>query len=297
MPQTIDAPTLRPPAARTADPCAMVIFGASGDLTSRKLVPALYWLFRKRRLPDGIRIVGFSRTPMADQAWRDALGESTAKFVGSDFDAAAWRQFAASIYYHAGDVGTLDDFRSLRETLGRCEQGTPCVRIYYLATAPQFFEPTVANLGASGLADEQCGQKRLVVEKPFGTDLATARRLNEALAGWSGVRITPMFGRWGYFVGETLFGCFPLREKERDLWVRLSAGDQARALSDPRIRPHRRFAKKGWVELDVEEPEDLSRALRWLRRAHATATRASRAAVIAPRTPRTNQSPKKSHSG
>jgi Luciferase len=100
-----------------------------------------------------------------------------------------------------------------------------------------------------------------------------AKRLNETLAGWSGVRITPMFGRWSYFVGETLFGCFPLREKERDLWVRLAEGDQARALTDPRIRPHRRFSKKGWVELDVESIEDLGRALRWLRRAHAAATR------------------------
>ena len=102
-----------------------------------------------------------------------------------------------------------------------------------------------------------------------------AKRLNETLAEWSGVRITPMFGRWGYFVGETLFACFPLREKERDLWIRLTGGDQARALSDPRVRPHRRFSKKGWVELDVEDIEDLGRALRWLRRAYAAATRSS----------------------
>ena len=106
-----------------------------------------------------------------------------------------------------------------------------------------------------------------------------AQRLNETLARWSSVRITPMFGRWGYFVGETLFGCFPLREKERDLWVRLSAGDQARALTDPRIRPHRRFSKKGWVELDVEGGEDLGRALRWLRSAHAAATRSPAASA------------------
>jgi luciferase-like monooxygenase len=98
-----------------------------------------------------------------------------------------------------------------------------------------------------------------------------ARRLNEAVGAWRDVRITPMFGRWGYFVGSTLFACFPLREKERDLWVRLSTDDQARALSDPRIRPHRRFGGRGWIELDVEEPADLGRALRWLRRAHALA--------------------------
>jgi hypothetical protein len=98
-----------------------------------------------------------------------------------------------------------------------------------------------------------------------------AQRLNETLGGWSGVRITPMFGRWGYFVGETLFACFPLREKERDLWVRLTPEDQTRALRDPGVRPHRRFGRRGWIELDVREPEDLGRALRWLRRAHGTA--------------------------
>jgi hypothetical protein len=100
-----------------------------------------------------------------------------------------------------------------------------------------------------------------------------AKRLNEALARWSGVRITPMFGRWGYFVGETLFACFPVREKEHDLWIRLTAEDQARALGDARIRPHRRFARKGWIELDVDGAEALDPALRWLRRAYATAAR------------------------
>ena len=82
-----------------------------------------------------------------------------------------------------------------------------------------------------------------------------------------------MFGRWGYFVGETLFACFPLREKERDLWLRLSPTDQARALGDARIRPHRRFARRGWIEFDVEGLDDVGRALHWLRCAHATATR------------------------
>ena len=98
-----------------------------------------------------------------------------------------------------------------------------------------------------------------------------AQRLNEAIGAWEGVRITPMFGRWGYFVGETLFACFPLREKEHDLWIRLSPADQARALGDERIRPHRRFARRGWIELDVEAPGDLGRALRWLGRARAFA--------------------------
>jgi hypothetical protein len=98
-----------------------------------------------------------------------------------------------------------------------------------------------------------------------------ARGLNEAVGAWPGVRITPMFGRWGYFVGTQMFACFPVREKEHDLWIRLTPEDQARALGDERIRPHRRFARRGWVECDVEDARDLARALRWLRRAHGAA--------------------------
>ena len=100
-----------------------------------------------------------------------------------------------------------------------------------------------------------------------------AARLNETLGEWPGVRITPMFGRWGYFAGATLFAAFPLREKDHDLWIRLSRDDQQRALADARIRPHRRFGARGWIEVDVEEPRDLPRALRWLRRAYASVDR------------------------
>jgi glucose-6-phosphate 1-dehydrogenase len=159
----------------------IVIFGASGDLTSRKLVPALYWLFRKKRLPEDLTIVGFSRTPMTDEAWRKALAESTAKFVGDDFDSAAWQRFAASIYYFSGDATRQKDIAALREKLDQCEHGEKCTRVYYLATAPQFFESIAKYLGATGLADESPGSRRLVVEKPFGADLASARRLNQTL--------------------------------------------------------------------------------------------------------------------
>lgn len=99
-----------------------------------------------------------------------------------------------------------------------------------------------------------------------------AQRLNEALGRWPGVRITPAYGRWGYFVGDQMFACFPLREKEHDLWLRLTPADQTRALTDARLRPHRRFARRGWVEIDVKEPADLSLGLRWLRRAYGAAT-------------------------
>jgi hypothetical protein len=99
----------------------------------------------------------------------------------------------------------------------------------------------------------------------------TGGRLNDAVGRWEGVKITPMFGRWGYFVGEQLFACFPLREKEHDLWIRLSHMDQARALRDQGMRPHRRFAARGWIEMNVETPDDVSHALRWLRRAYHNA--------------------------
>ena len=109
-----------------------------------------------------------------------------------------------------------------------------------------------------------------------------ARALNTELGGWAGVRITPMFGRWGYFAGEQLFACFPLRDKDRDLWVRLAAADQARALREPGVRPHRRFARRGWIELTIEDEPDVARALRWLRRAHAAAARGDAPGTDAP---------------
>ena len=98
-----------------------------------------------------------------------------------------------------------------------------------------------------------------------------AQQLNETLGRWPRVRITPMFGRWGYFIGDDLFACFPVREKDHDLWIRLARDEQAQALTDARVRPHRRFARRGWIETDVASPDDVSRAVRWLRRAYRAA--------------------------
>ena len=115
----------------------IVIFGASGDLTSRKLIPALYELRRKDRLPAQTRIVGFSRTPMSHDAWRERLAASTAEFLGESFDAALWRSFAESIYYQPGDVGQADDFPPLAEFLAGMEGRRVRPRVYYLSIAPQ----------------------------------------------------------------------------------------------------------------------------------------------------------------
>ncbi|MCC7083684.1 MAG: glucose-6-phosphate dehydrogenase [Pirellulales bacterium] len=159
----------------------IVIFGASGDLTSRKLIPALFSLFRKQRLPADTRIVGFSRSPFSYDQWRAKLAESTAEFAKRDWDASAWMQFAPSIFYEAGDIGYVEDFQKLATRLAEIENGDSATRIYYLATAPQFYEAAVDGLGACGLADEANGPRRIVIEKPFGTDLASARQLNAAV--------------------------------------------------------------------------------------------------------------------
>ena len=162
-------------------PHTVVIFGASGDLTSRKLIPALYELFRKKRLPEGTRIVGFSRTPFEHDAWRAKLAESTAGFVGKAFDPERWSQFASCVFYHRGDIENPADFEGLRAFLDQLEvdAAAPTTRVFYLSTAPSFYESAIERLGAAGLAEESRGPVRLVIEKPFGTDLSTARNLNE----------------------------------------------------------------------------------------------------------------------
>ncbi len=162
-------------------PHTFVIFGASGDLTQRKLVPALYQLFRKGRLPKETRIVGFSRTGFTHDAWRGQLAETTAKHLARDFDAGLWDRFSQHIYYHPGDIARADDFTNLLHVLRGIERVDGSTRVYYLATAPRFYEQVVEHLGRSGLADESGGPRRVIIEKPFGTDLESARRLNAAV--------------------------------------------------------------------------------------------------------------------
>ena len=159
----------------------LVIFGASGDLTSRKLVPSLFGLYRKGRLPEGTIVVGFSRTAYTDEAWRESLAESTAKFVGADFDRAKWDAFAPYLFYQSGDINVGDDFQRLAERLTQLEGGRSTTRVYYLATAPEFYEHVAEQLGAHGLANESQGPRRIVIEKPFGFDRASAHRLSVAI--------------------------------------------------------------------------------------------------------------------
>lgn len=161
----------------------IVIFGASGDLTKRKLIPALYQLHRKKRLPDDTHIVGFSRTKFTSDEWRASLAETTARFAGKNFDQESWDTFAPKVCYRPGDIGHQGDFVELGKFLDELEANDTSERVYYLSTAPRFYGPAAEMLGASGLADEATGPRRIVIEKPFGTDGESARKLNDIVHG------------------------------------------------------------------------------------------------------------------
>ena len=110
----------------------IIIFGASGDLTSRKLVPALYQLFRKGRLNEPLRLVGFSRSDYSHEAWRSKLFETTQEFLGENFDKEHWEDFSKQIYYHPGDINKAEDFRSVGKFLSQIEGNKSSNSLYYL---------------------------------------------------------------------------------------------------------------------------------------------------------------------
>lgn len=158
----------------------IVIFGASGDLTSRKLLPALFHLAEKGKLPDDTRVVGFARRPYSHDDFRELMREGVEKALKDDFDAARWKKFARALWYSRGDLGAVDDFGALKVFLEEVEDG-PANRLYYLATAPEFYEPVIENLRAHDLHDDAEGWRRVIVEKPFGSDLKSAAALNDRI--------------------------------------------------------------------------------------------------------------------
>lgn len=168
-------------AGRGGGPSTIVIFGASGDLTKRKLVPALYNLHLKERLPEDTRIIGFARRPYDHEEFRRLMREGAEEYSAGTFEAAAWEEFESSLYYARGDLSTPGDFDGLNEMLEDLEEG-PSDRLYYLATAPKFYGPVVENLGKAGMADEEKGGRRVVIEKPFGRDLASALDLDKRIS-------------------------------------------------------------------------------------------------------------------
>ena len=169
---------------RPGDPCAMVICGASGDLTRRKLVPALLNLAQEGLLARQFAVVGMSRSPLTHEAFRDQLGQDLAAHATGPVDPAAWARLRERIYYQPGDVKDAEAYARLRGLLDRvdAEHGTQGNRFYYLAVAPTFFGETVRQLGAAGLVTEEGARwRRVIIEKPFGRDLESARALNAEL--------------------------------------------------------------------------------------------------------------------
>ena len=159
-------------------PTTLVIFGASGDLTWRKLIPALYNNFKKGRLVNCAHIVGFARRPYTDETLRTHLQEGVKTFSPESFDNAVWGEFTNLLHYFKGDLDTPEDYMRLDDFLKTLECG-PANRLYYLATAPEHYQYSVFGLGRAGMAVQKDCWRRIIIEKPFGTDLASAQALNQ----------------------------------------------------------------------------------------------------------------------
>ena len=167
----------------TSELTTLVIFGASGDLTHRKLIPSLASLYCKERLPQGLNVVGVARRPLSDQEFRDSLYQGMqdeGEFVA---DREEWQDFSSRVYYVSGDVGSAEKLEPLQRRLAEIEGDAASAvnRLYYLALAPSLYEPAVISLGAAALAGEDGGWRRVIIEKPFGWDLPSARKLNQVV--------------------------------------------------------------------------------------------------------------------
>ena len=170
----------------------MVIFGATGDLAHRKLVPALYTLSRIGMLPAECAVVGFARRPMTDDVFRNEMAKSVAGTPSPPPADGAWEHFARRLFYVQADFHDPSGYDRLRETLDRLdrERGTAGNRLFYLATAPELYDEIITRLGKHQLvvrsapaADQGRPWSRVIVEKPFGRDLASAQELNRTLLG------------------------------------------------------------------------------------------------------------------
>jgi glucose-6-phosphate 1-dehydrogenase len=168
------------------EPFSLVIFGASGDLAYRKLIPALWSLYAARTLPEPFVIIGTARTEMSNEAFRDKMKEGVKQFARLKMpNDNVWSRFAASLVYAAGDPTGPDLYARLRQILDDVEQrrGGPRNRLYYLSTPPSLYDDITAQLGKAGLAAEEGGWTRIIIEKPFGHDLRSAQELNELVTG------------------------------------------------------------------------------------------------------------------
>ena len=159
---------------------SLIIFGASGDLTRRKLMPALCNLYSKGRIRRELRIVGVARADLTTAEYREFIHREMLETGGFQPNQAEWDDFSAHITYLMADVVSQESLRELESHLEELENFDREVsnRLYYLAIAPSLYQAAITGLQAAGMADDSAGWRRIVVEKPFGVDLATARELN-----------------------------------------------------------------------------------------------------------------------
>jgi glucose-6-phosphate 1-dehydrogenase len=164
------------------DACAIVIFGASGDLSGRKLIPALYNLYLNHGLPETFFIVGAARTDLEDDDFREKMQEALARH--EELDPSKCQDFLSRLYYQNVEYDDPDSYQRLAQRLDELSQaaGTGGNRVFNLAIPPQLYATVATRLGQAGLASEESGWARLVVEKPFGHDLASALELDQAIA-------------------------------------------------------------------------------------------------------------------
>src|SRR5262245_4577184 len=149
----------------------VVIFGASGDLTGRKLIPALFQLHQKGRLPAGTRIVGVARSQLSNDDFRDRLVRR-ARENEPRLQESAWRTFMETVEYVSADAAVPDGMAPLEHWLSERERQQPADRLYYLSVGPELYPTIATNLGRAGMSRENGGFRRLIIEKPFGHDLA-----------------------------------------------------------------------------------------------------------------------------
>jgi glucose-6-phosphate 1-dehydrogenase len=174
---------------KTLEPSSLVIFGASGDLTARKLIPALYQLFLAKQLPAPFRIVGFARSPKTDEVWREEMKQALEKFSRrKPINADDWQRFAALLFYCQGEYNDAKGYKHLAERLADAtDEHVKRNLLFYLAIPPSVFGTVVERLYAVKLLQKGVPDsfwQRVVVEKPFGHDLVSARELNDELTNF-----------------------------------------------------------------------------------------------------------------
>jgi glucose-6-phosphate 1-dehydrogenase len=162
------------------NPTSIIIFGASGDLTQRKLIPSFFNLFRKRKTPKNFNIIGYGGTPFTDEQFRKHLYEGLNEFASYKFTEEEWSLFAPHLHYQQGKYDDPAGFEKLANYMNTLEGGN-ANRLYYMSIPPSLFPDIVSNLHATGQIQENGGWRRVVVEKPFGTDLESAKELNEQI--------------------------------------------------------------------------------------------------------------------